>query len=171
MNDKIQESTPQAAQAPSSPKRRMVRDAWKRDVWLSIQSTQQFTDCEPEKISLMTAAKLYRRNGKYYVAYDESQLTGMEGTRTTIKLNGKEVTMLRTGDCPSELMFAEGQTHVGLYHTGMGQPMTISTRTSCVENDIGQEGGMLTLEYTIEIDNCAVGHHCFEMLVATEEKE
>lgn len=142
-----------------------------RDVWLSIDSTQQFTDCDPEEITLVTAAKLYKRNGKFYIIYDESQLTGMEGTRTTIKLNGKSVTMLRTGQCASELLFAEGQCHVGLYHTGLGEPMTISTRTGNITNTVTEQGGTLILEYTIEIDNCAMGHHHFEMLVATDRPQ
>ena len=63
----------------------------KKDVWLSIHSTQHFAGCEEEEINLVTQARLYRRNGKYYIAYDESELTGLEGTRTTLKLDGKTV--------------------------------------------------------------------------------
>ena len=92
----------------------------KKNVLLSISSTQQFEDCEPEHIDLVTEAVLYERNGKYYITYEESELTGLAGTRTMVKLDGASVSIVRTGTYPSELLFAEGQRHVGLYQTEGG---------------------------------------------------
>lgn len=101
----------------------------KKEVWLSITSTQRFEGCDVDKVDLVTAAKLYQRRGKYYIVYDESELTGMEGSRTTVRLGGNEASVVRTGSCPSELLFAENERHVGLYQTPYGA-MTISTHTS-----------------------------------------
>ena len=39
----------------------------KKDVLLSIRSTQQFEGCDEEKIDLMTEARLYERGGKFYI--------------------------------------------------------------------------------------------------------
>ena len=136
----------------------------KKNVLLSIASTQQFEGCEPEHIDLMTEAKLYERNGKYYITYDETELTGLEGTRTMVKMDGATVSMIRTGTYPSELLFAEDQRHVGLYQTEFGA-LTISTHTSRLDNTIGENGGLLEIEYTIEVDNSMVGHHRFRMTV------
>ena len=58
----------------------------KKDVWLTIRSRQQFEGCDEERVNLETAATLYERGGKYYIAYEESELTGLEGTKTTVKL-------------------------------------------------------------------------------------
>ena len=66
----------------------------KKDVWLTISSQQQFAGCDEENIDLQTAATLYERGGKYYIAYEESELTGLEGTKTTVKLDGKTVAEL-----------------------------------------------------------------------------
>ena len=96
----------------------------KKDVWLSISSKQQFTGCDEEKIDLVTAATLYERGGKYYIAYEESELTGLEGTKTTVKLDGKTVALIRTGAYPSHMLFAEDERHVGLYQTPIGAEMT-----------------------------------------------
>lgn len=143
----------------------------KKNVLLSIASTQQFEGCEPEHIDLMTEAKLYERNGKYYITYDETELTGLEGTRTMVKMDGTTVSMIRTGTYPSELLFAEDQRHVGLYQTEFGA-LTISTHTSRLDNTIGENGGVLEIEYTIEVDNSMVGHHRFRMTVvpATDDE-
>lgn len=140
----------------------------KKDVWLSIHSTQCFEGCDQEEINLVTAARLYRRNGKYYIAYDESEITGLEGTRTTLKLDGKTVSMIRTGTCPSEMLFLENQRHVGLYQTPMGMSVTISTHTSHIRNTIGENGGELAIDYTIEVDHNLAGSHHFELTVATQ---
>lgn len=148
----------------------MKKDDMKKDVWLGISSTQRFEDMPPEHIDLVTQARLYKKNGKFYISYEESELTGLDGTRTTVKLDGKNVTMIRTGTYPSEMLFSENQRHVGLYHT-VGGAMTISTHTSKVDNRIGEEGGSLVIDYSIEIDNNFAGEHHFEMTVATSPME
>ena len=138
----------------------------KKDVWLGISSTQEFEGCPPEHIDLVTQARLYKRNGKFYISYEESELTGLEGTRTTVKLDGKMVTMIRKGTYASEMFFAENQRHVGLYHVG-GAALTITTHTSRVDNRIGEDGGRLIIDYSVEIDNNLAGQHHFEMTVGT----
>ena len=50
----------------------------KKDVWLTIRSRQHFAGCDEERVNLETAATLYERGGTYYIAYEESELTGLE---------------------------------------------------------------------------------------------
>ena len=127
----------------------------KKDVWLTISSQQQFAGCDEENIDLQTAATLYERGGKYYIAYEESELTGLEGTKTTVKLDGKTVALIRTGTFPSHMLFAEDERHV-------------ATHTSRVHNTIGEDGGHLIIDYTVEVDNSLMGEHHFEMTVSTK---
>ena len=109
----------------------------KKDVWLTISSQQQFAGCDEENIDLQTAATLYERGGKYYIAYEESELTGLEGTKTTVKLDGKTVALIRTGTFPSHMLFAEDERHLIIDYTVevdnslMGEhhfEMTVSTK-------------------------------------------
>ena len=110
----------------------------KKDVWLTISSQQQFAGCDEENIDLQTAATLYERGGKYYIAYEESELTGLD------------------------------ERHVGLYQTPVGSEMAIATHTSRVHNTIGENGGHLIIDYTVEVDNSLMGDHHFEMTVSTK---
>ena len=137
----------------------------KKDVWLSITSTQRFEGCDIDKVDLVTLATLYQKRGKYYIVYDESELTGMEGSRTTVKLDSKEASVVRSGTCPSELLFAENERHVGLYQTPYGA-MTISTHTSNLKSTVGIDGGQLIIDYTLEVDNSLIGENHLEMIVA-----
>lgn len=136
----------------------------KKDVLVAITSKQQFDGGRPEEISLVTCATLYEKLGKYYVAYDESELTGLEGTRTTVKLEGKTVSLIRTGTYPSHMQFIEQMRQVGLYETAMGA-MTISIYASRIHNTIGEQGGELTIDYTVELDQNMIGNHHFKMVV------
>jgi len=141
----------------------------KKDVWLAISATQQLADrFEEDQIDLVTAATLYERGGKYVIAYDESELTGMEGTRTTMKLEGKKVTLIRTGAFPSHMLFAESERHVGVYQGPEGMEMAITTHTSHIKNNMGADGGALAIDYTIEINNALMGEHHLEMRVSTD---
>lgn len=140
----------------------------KKDVWLSISSKQQFADCDEESVDLVTAATLYERGGKYYIAYDESELTGLQGTHTTVKLDGKQISLIRTGTCPSHMLFSEDERHIGLYQTPVGGEMAIATHTSHVRNTVGENGGEVVIDYTVEVDNSLMGEHHFEMVVSTE---
>lgn len=136
----------------------------KKDVIITIASQQDFEGCEPDHIDLITTGRLYRRSGKYFVSYDESELTGMQGTRTTLKLEDDQITMTRTGTHPTQMLFAEHKRHVGLYQTEVGS-LTISTHTSHLVNNIDENGGSLSIDYTVEIDSNLAGTHRFEMAV------
>ena len=141
----------------------------KTQVLAAISSTQRFEGSDEEHVELVTCASLYERQGKFYVSYDESELTGLNGTRTTVKLDGKSVTLIRTGTYPSHMQFTEGERQVGLYDTGFGM-LTISTHASRVYNTIGARGGELAIDYTIEIDQNVAGRHHFEMVVTPQNK-
>ena len=136
----------------------------KKDALLSIRSTQRFEGCDEEKIDLITQARFYKRGGKFYISYEESELTGLLGTRTTVKIDGDTVTMMRTGTYPSEMIFGKNQRHVGLYHTEFGA-MTISTHTNQLRNTIGEYGGELEIDYTVEVDQSMIGNHHFRMII------
>ena len=142
----------------------------KKDALLSIRSTQRFEGCDEEKIDLITQARFYKRGGKFYISYEESELTGLLGTRTTVKIDGDTVTMMRTGTYPSEMIFGKNQRHVGLYHTEFGA-MTISTHTNQLRNTIGEYGGELEIDYTVEVDQSMIGNHHFRMIVKSTEQD
>mgnify|MGYP000491315095 CR=1 FL=1 len=130
----------------------------KKDVWLTISSQQQFAGCDEENIDLQTAATLYERGGKYYIAYEESELTGLEGTKTTVKLDGKTVALIRTGTFPSHMLFAEDERHVGLYQTPVAAKCYRHPHLAGAHT-IGEDGGHLIIDYTVEVDNSLMGEH------------
>ena len=55
----------------------------KKDVWLTISSQQQFAGCDEENIDLQTAATVQARRKILHRIRAESELTGLEYTKTT----------------------------------------------------------------------------------------
>lgn len=88
----------------------------------------------------------------------------MEGTRTTLKLEDRQVTMTRTGTHPAQMPVCGAQAARRPVQTDVGS-LAVSTHTSQLINDIGENGGKLSIDYTVEIDSNLAGTHRFEMAV------
>ena len=67
----------------------------KKDVIISIRGLQESQGESEDPITLVTAGRFYRKNGLYYITYDETELTGLEGTRTTVKVGPDTVKVIR----------------------------------------------------------------------------
>ncbi len=69
----------------------------RKDVIIQINGSPKYEDADGEEIELTTAGRFYRKNGSYYIMYKESELTGMEGITTTLKVEDKRITLMRNG--------------------------------------------------------------------------
>ena len=68
----------------------------KLPVMLSIRGEQYFDDVDPDETELMTEGTMTLRGENIYLSYQESELTGMEGTTTTFRIQGDTVTLTRS---------------------------------------------------------------------------
>ncbi len=65
---------------------------------LSIRGEQYFDDVDPDATELMTEGTLEVTENGLRLVYQESALTGMEGTTTVFEVSGPRVT-LTAGRC------------------------------------------------------------------------
>ena len=76
----------------------------KKDVLITIKGTQKVGG-ESDVIEMMTTGRFYRKNKLYYISYEETEATGYEGCRTTLKVGPNDkVTMTRFGPSRSQLI-------------------------------------------------------------------
>ena len=59
-----------------------------RDITLKITGKQCYGNHEEEQMEFVTDGKLYVRGDAVYVVYDESDVSGMAGCKTTLKVSG-----------------------------------------------------------------------------------
>lgn len=129
----------------------------KQQVVLSIQGKQSYLDQEPEIIELVTEGSMEYRDGGWDLSYEESELTGLQGVTTTFRVEEGKVTLTRTGNLHSQMVFQVGVVHESLYRVEFGALM-LSVMASRVTWDISPErGGTIDLTYAIEIEQTAAG--------------
>jgi len=108
---------------------------------------------EADEMELTTAASLEISDTRYTVRYEESELSGMEGTTTEITFDLREpslVTVLRSGAFRCALVLERGKYHTGMYETPYF-PLEVTTYTYALENRLGEDGGELKLDYRVRV--------------------
>ncbi|MBE6931525.1 MAG: DUF1934 domain-containing protein [Clostridia bacterium] len=124
----------------------------RKDVIITLKGVVS-PENDEELMELITEGRLYRKNGSYFITYRESELTGMVGVTTTLKVEAGGVTVMRNGPMSTHMVFRQGEKHYGLYQLEGGEPMTIAVRTSRVRQTICDFGGDVEIDYSIEINN------------------
>ena len=91
-----------------------------KDVIISIKGTQNDPNGGDNVIELVTDGEFSYENGEGTLSYMESELTGLEGTRTSFTISPMGVVMVREGSLNSRMVFEEGRKHCFLYETPFG---------------------------------------------------
>ena len=128
----------------------------KRPVVLSLRGTQTYEGQDPDVIELVTEGTMEFRDGGWDISYEESQLTGMEGVTTTFRVEPGTVILERTGNLRSRMVFQKDIPHDSLYQMSFGT-MMITVCAKYLFFDIVEDGGMIDLLYSIDIENNAAG--------------
>lgn len=106
----------------------------------------------PETFEIRTQGRMTTDGERVNIQYDETEATGMMGSRTSVSFMKNEpsvVTMMREGGVSTNLVFESGKRYRCVYQTPY-MPFEICVRTIKVENNL-MGLGTLSLDYVIEI--------------------
>ena len=131
---------------------------------LFIRGEQYFDNAEPDATELMTAGVLELTESGVRLTYQESELTGMEGTTTTFDISSSQVVLTRTGSVSSRMVFEEGRQHTSLYETPFGE-LAVDIQTSALRHNLSERGGVLEIKYSIAVGNTVTGKNSFKIRV------
>ena len=131
---------------------------------LFIRGEQYFDDVGPDATELMTEGILERTAGGLRLTYQETALTGMEGTTTTFEVSGSQVILTRTGSVNSQMVFEEGRQHTSLYETPFGE-LSVDIQTSALRHNLTERGGLLEIKYSIAVEHTVTGRNSFKIRV------
>ena len=136
-----------------------------KNVIISVRGEQYFEDIDPDTVELTTEGRMtIRDDGTMVLAYDETELTGMEGTTTRFTIRENSVVLQRTGTVNNEMYFEPGKPHLSLYETPMGA-LTVEIVTEKLAHRLSERGGILDIKYTIAVENQITGRHQFKIRV------
>ena len=124
-----------------------------KDITINLTSISS-VDSERSEIELTTVGKFKTLdNGGFQIKYDESEVTGFEGSTTFLSFFGNNIVNLRrTGTAPSELILEKNKKHHCHYGTPYGD-LTMGIFTHCIDNNVSEDGGDLYLKYTVDINS------------------
>ncbi len=123
----------------------------KKNVIISLSGSGGSFSKQPDNLELITEGE-YGKNGKaYFVKYNESAVTGMEGTTTTLHVDNNKVILTRCGTVNSQFVFEKGQNHYSYYDIPEGA-FTIGVFTEYMKVDINDDGGSIKVGYHIRVD-------------------
>ena len=137
-------------------------------VLLTIRGTQNFDGVDPDETQLMTEGTLEVTEDGLRFFYEETALTGMEGTTTSFEVNGPRVTLTRAGKVNSQMVFEEGRQHTSLYETPFGE-LTVDIQTSRLRHNLSERGGVMDIKYSIAVEHTVTGRNCFKIRVKRKQ--
>ena len=137
-------------------------------VVISVKGIQKYEGAPPDVVELVTAGRLSRDGESYTLSYQESELTGLGGTLTTIQVDGEQVTLMRVGEFNSQMVFQEGRRHLSMYNTPYGA-MAIGVHTRHLLAELNDQGGDIEVDYSIEVDHALAGRSVFRINVKEAE--
>ena len=133
-------------------------------VILTVRGEQYYDGVDPDATELMTEGSLQMTGEGLKFWYEESELTGMEGTTTTFELRGQRVTLTRAGKVNSQMVFEEGMQHTSLYETPFGE-LSVDIQTGSLKHNLTERGGIMEIKYSIAVEHTVTGRNCFKIRV------
>lgn len=122
---------------------------------ITLKTIQYAFDGNEDTIELVTKGTFAAREGKFYIIYEESEITGFEDTTTTIKISDEKITLSRRGKFNSKMEFIKDQKRLCNYPTPYGMiPVAVQPVEMTYKLD-EKSGGDVNLEYILDISNKA----------------
>ncbi|MDR2931796.1 MAG: DUF1934 domain-containing protein [Oscillospiraceae bacterium] len=139
----------------------------KKDVLISIKGVYSAENEKADVIELFTTGEYYKKDGNYYISYEESEATGFGSSKTTLKVEKEDcVTVERSGEALAQLIVQRGVRHQCRYDIGYGD-MTIGVSGNSIRSSLTDDGGNLSFKYSLDINSLLASEN--EMYIHIQE--
>jgi uncharacterized beta-barrel protein YwiB (DUF1934 family) len=105
---------------------------------------------EEDTISVVTPGDFCETEYGYKVEYDETKISGMEGTKTTILIRKDSFDLIREGTTETKMEFENNKMTTSLYKTPYGV-MDVRIDTRKLKINVDEQGGNINAVYILEI--------------------
>lgn len=91
-----------------------------KPILVHIKSSQADSKGALDNMEFYTEGRYYEKKDSRYISYEESEISGLEGTTTILKLGSNEAVLMRSGAFKSRMTFRLGYETKNQYDTGYG---------------------------------------------------
>lgn len=139
-----------------------------KDVVIYIRSLYGYGEEEEDSIDFTTDG-LYTYDGDTAcLTYLESDVTGMEGTRTSVMVMPDQVVVDRDGTVTSRMVFRAGEKNAFLYDTPVGSA-TMHMNTRGLSSRFNEHGGHMEIDYVLDMEHAFVSRNRFKLTVKEQK--
>ncbi|HAE62324.1 MAG TPA: DUF1934 domain-containing protein [Eubacteriaceae bacterium] len=124
----------------------------KKKIWISITGRTKHSEGKEDVIELVTEGEMYKKSASDYIIYDETEVSGLKGTTTTLQIDKDKMSIIRLGSTNSHMIFQRGRKNFNTYATPYGD-MTMSIYTQKLDVDYDSEDMPtdIHVNYNVEI--------------------
>ena len=135
-----------------------------KDVVISINSSFSFDEGEEQVMEFTTDGHYFYEDDVGCLSYEESEVTGLEGTRTSLFVMPDQVVVDREGTVTSRMVFKEGLKSAFQYATPFGSA-TMGINTRRIRQNMGLNGGRVEIDYVVDVEHMVASRNKFEITV------
>lgn len=118
----------------------------------AIISVRSFSDLnKDEVIEVVTPGKFHLGESEFKAVYEESEISGMDGTTTTLVIKDEALILEREGSTTTRMELKKGEEVVSLYNTPYGM-MNINIYTKELDIDMDDDGGVVYTKYILGLE-------------------
>lgn len=139
-----------------------------KDVLVSVKTIQFDEQGESDTIELTAEGKFAEKNGSYLIKYSDSFISGAsDPIFTTVKVSSDDaVSVTRSGSYQSRFVIEKQKRCNCLYQTPYGT-MAMGFYGEKIENNLNQNGGELSLLYTVDVNGSELNRN--QMIISVKE--
>lgn len=117
----------------------------------AVISLRSFNDLDVDDvIEVVTPGEFLVTDNGFKAIYEETELSGMNGTTTTLTMLDDMLVLEREGNISAKMDFKKGETSVSLYNTPYGV-LDLQIHTEDLDVNINENGGDITAKYSMEL--------------------
>ncbi|MBS5126072.1 MAG: DUF1934 domain-containing protein [Clostridium sp.] len=118
----------------------------------AVISIRSFSDLDKDEvIEVVTPGKFHLGESKFKAVYEESEISGMDGTTTTLVIKDDVLVLEREGSTSTRMEFKKGEDVISLYNTPYGM-MNINISTKELDIDMDEDGGVIYTKYVLGLE-------------------
>ena len=135
-----------------------------KDVLISIHSSFAYEEGEEQQMDFTTDGYYFYEDDVGCLSYEETEVTGLEGTRTSLFVMPDQVVVDREGTVTSRMVFKEGLKSAFQYATPFGNAnMGINTRR--ITRNMDSSGGSVEIDYVVDMEHVVASRNKFSITV------